>query len=177
MTPVLTVETIQKFLEAGLENLRPEGDLGTERKITVYRYNLPDPAPAAMTQTAADGPDSYEGMMPAVIVCPVSFEDKAFMDGSSLLAVSLMAGVFSRDNMNADGPWAVMNILERIRRLLLTYRVIEGACEIQEPLGWQLYDDSTKPLWFGEMMTQWRILVPDRIDPEDWRGDFLKEMM
>jgi hypothetical protein len=174
VTPVLTVEIICGFLEAGLKNLRPDGDMGTEREITVYRYNLPDPEPAVMTQNSTGGPDSYEGMMPAIIVSPVSFEDKAFEDGTSLLAVSIMAGVFSRDKMNTEGPWAVINILERVRRLFLTHRVIEDSCEIQEPLSWQIYDDGTKPLWFGEMMTQWRIFVPDRIDPEDWRGDFLR---
>jgi hypothetical protein len=124
-----------------------------------------------MAQSAEGEPDSYEGMMPAVIVAPLSFEDKAFEDGTSLLAVSIMAGVFSRSHI--DGPWAVLNILERVRRLLLANRVIEGACEVQEPLSWQMYDDATRPLWFGEMVTQWRIAVPGRIDPEDWRGDLI----
>jgi hypothetical protein len=174
MTPALTIEAISRFLEEGLSNIRPDGDAGTEREITVYRCNLPDPSPAIMAQNAAPGAESYEGMMPAVIVTPISFEDKAFEDGTALMSVSLMVGVHSKDVMNTRGPWAVMNILERIRRLLLTHRVLEGSCEVREPISWNLFNEDTKPLWFGEMMTQWRVFAPNRIDSEDWRGDFLK---
>lgn len=175
MTPVQTVEAICRFLERELVNLRPDGDEGTERVITIYPYNLPEPASTQMAQHVEEGatPDSYEGMMPAVVVAPVSYEDKVLEDDSSLLAVSLMVGVFSKDRENRYGPWAVMNILERIRRLLLTHRILEDACEVQEPLSWQLYDETTKPIWLGEMITQWRIMVPDRVDSDDWRGDFV----
>jgi hypothetical protein len=164
VTPVETIDTICAFLREKLVNLH-------DGKITIYPYFLPEPAPTPMTQNA-NPTDPYEGMMPAIIVTPISYEDKAFEDGTSLLSVSLMAGVFS--NNQVEGPWGVMNILERIRRLLLTYRVLDDACEVQEPLSWQMFDDETKPLWYGEMMTQWRIIVPDRMEDEDWRGDLIR---
>jgi hypothetical protein len=166
LTPAETIDAICGYLVKNLENLRPG-----EKKITVYPYALPDPEPAGMIRNASLEPDDYEGMMPAVIVSPVSFEDKAFQDGTSLLTVSILAGAFSHDHR--DGPRAVVNMLERARRLFLTERVIENSCEIQEPLNWQMYDDSTRPLWMGEMTTQWRIAVPHRIDAEDWKGDLI----
>ena len=173
MNPVIAVESIAQFLEAELVNIRPDGDRGTEREITVYRYNLPDPAPAQMAASQEITADSYEGMMPAVVVSPIAYEDKSIEDGYSILTVVLQVGAFSRDEQNVQGPWAVMNILERIRRLLLTYRTVEGY-EVIEPLTWQLFDESTKPIWLGEMITTWRILTPFRIDAEDWKGDFLE---
>lgn len=184
MTPVQTIEAICRFLERELVNLRPEGLLesdegeeerGEERSIAIYPYGFPSPSPTQMTEHAEEDEVllSLAGIMPAVAVVPVMYEDKVLEDNTSLLTVSLMAGVYSADQMNQYGPWAVMNILERIRRLLLTYRVLEDACEVQEPLTWQLYDETTKPLWYGEMITQWRIMVPDRVDSDDWRGDFV----
>lgn len=173
MTPADIVERISRFFEERLGELRPLDSEGKERKISIYRYNLPSPAP---TKMAADGdpqPDEYEGMMPAVVVAPVSFEDKAFEDGASLMTVSIMACAYADDAGNVNGPRSILNVLERIRRLLLTYRVIDQVCEIQEPLSWQLYDETTKPLWFGETLTQWRVVVPDRMDEEDWRGDLI----
>ena len=174
MTPAMTIKAICRFFEGRLSTLRPDGDKGAERKISIYRYNLPDPSSTQMTQNigSAAMPDSYEGMMPALVVSPVSYEDKAFEDGTSLLCVSLLAGVFSRDPMNVDGPCAILNILEHIRRILLTHRVLEDLYEVQEPLSWQLFDEGTKPLWFGEMITQWRIGAPKRVWMDnDWRGD------
>jgi hypothetical protein len=175
MNAALAVEAIAQYLETELVNLRPDGDDGRERNISVYRYNLPNPAPAQMADASDTTPDSYEGMMPAVVVSPISWEDKALEDGSSVLTVSIMAGAFSRDPMNVEGSSAVLNMLERIRRLLLTHRIVGDAFEVVEPLNWQLYDEGYKPLWFGEMTTQWRILHPVRVDPEDWKGDFLRE--
>ena len=180
MTPVQTIEAICRFFERELVNLRPDGQSADgkssmEKSLTIYPYGFPEPAPTQMTKNVGRGESfaSYERMMPAVAVVPVSYEDKVLEDGTSLLTVSIMAGVFSKDRMNQEGPWAVMNILERIRRLLLTHRILEDACEVQEPLSWQLYDETTKPLWLGEMITQWRIFVPDRVDSDDWRGDFI----
>jgi hypothetical protein len=157
MTPVGTIDAICRFLEETLKNLRPD-----EKNVTVYPYSLPDPDPAAMMRDSGETPVTYEGMMPAVIVAPISFEDKMFEDGTSLLTVSLLAGIYSYDHK--EGPLRVINILERVRRSLLSNRILEDACEVQEPLNWQMYDDGTKPLWFGEMITNWRIAVPDRVD-------------
>jgi hypothetical protein len=157
LLPVETIDAICRFLAEGLVNIRPE-----EKTITVYPYSLPDPDPAQMMEGGSGNPATYEGMMPAVIVTPIAFEDSDFEDGWSYLTVSLLVGTYSLNCV--DGPWTIMNILERIRRLLLTNRILEDSCEVQQPLKWQMYDDGTKPLWFGEMITQWRIVVPERAD-------------
>ena len=112
MTPVETIASICRFLEESLVNLRPE-----DKRIAVYPYSLPDPDPARMMKGGGGEPDAYEGMMPAVIVAPISFEDRAFEDGTSQLTVSLLVCAYSRDCR--DGPLSVINALERIRRLLL----------------------------------------------------------
>ena len=166
MTPVETIGAICRFLGENLTDMRPE-----EKTITIYPYSLPDPDPAGMMAGGAGEPATYEGMMPAVIVAPISFEDGDFGDDWSFMTVSLLVGAYSLDC--EEGPLTVMNVLERVRMLLLTNRMLKESCEVQQPLKWQIYDYSTKPLWFGEMITQWRIIVPKRVDPEDLKGDFL----
>ncbi len=92
MHATLITEAIAKYLEEHLVDLVPEGKDGREQHVTVYRYNLPDPAPAKMAGSEETSADSYEGMMPAVVVSPISYEDKALEDGSSVLTVSITAG-------------------------------------------------------------------------------------
>lgn len=174
MHAAIAIEEIALFLEERLADLRPDDKNGEEREIAVYRYFFPEPASAQMTANADETrPEDYKGIMPAVVVSPLTYEDKALEDQSSLISVSLLVGAFSTDPMNVEGARAVVNILERIRREILTYRLVGEAFEIVEPLTWQMYDDEKRPLWFGEMISQWRILNPFRIDAEDWKGDFI----
>ena len=184
MTPMDTIFALCRFLEGNLKDFRFEDDAGKEREITVYPFHLPEPPRGAMNPHAEDGftpiPQeqseiyAYEALMPSVTVRPLKYENKAFEDDSSLLAAAITAGVFSIDPQNVKGPWGVVNILERIRQALETTRILDGRCEVLEPLSWELYDEALRPLWFGEMIAQWRILNPQRLYKEDWMGDFLE---
>lgn len=186
MTPITTLFNIQSFLSEKLKEFRFDGDNGDERAVTVYAFHLPEPPQSAMRPRAEDGisPDmteaqrnEYEGFMPAVIVRPLKYENKAFSDNSSLLAVGVSVGVFSRDPENKRGSWGVVNILERIRQEIEKQHIIDGTCEILEPLTWELYDEELRPLWFGEMILSCRIANPQREygKDEDWLGDFIQK--
>lgn len=204
------IESIAALLEKGLANLRPGNKLGGERRVTVYRYALPEPAaarmsappdgPSEMAPAEMNGPeeqepeaeperqtlwpyldtatpDDYEGMMPCVVVAPLSFEETGYFDQEALLTVSILAGVYSRDPRNIDGPHAVVNILEEARRVITSAR-FAGRYTAEPPLVWEMYDEGTKPLWFGEMRTQWRLFAPQPVIPfaydnQDYKGDLL----
>lgn len=179
MHPANAIHLIAQFLEEGLEDLRPDDSEDMPRRISVYRYCLPEPAGAQMAEAEEMLPDSYEGLMPAVVVSPLSWEDKAINDCEAVLTVSIFAGVFSRDAKNEDGPWAVVNILERTKELLMRQRIV-GGWQLEDPVSWQLFDESTRPLWFGELITHWRAFAPPlALTPSqhkaDHRGDLIRK--
>jgi hypothetical protein len=179
-----TLFALCRFLGETLKDFRFEDDAGQERAITVYPFHLPVPPTAKMNPHAEDGytpipPEqaelyAYESLLPSAVVRPLKYEDKAFEDDSSLMVAAITAGVFSLDPNNVKGSWGVVNILERIRQALEAKRILEKRCEVLEPLSWELYDEALRPIWFGEMITQWRILNPQRRYEEDWLGDFVK---
>lgn len=179
MHPASAIQEIAEFLEGALADLRPDDRDDAPRSITVYKYCLPEPAEAQMASAEEILPDSYEGMMPAVVVSPISWEDRAINDSEAMLTVSIFAGVFSRDTKNEEGPWAVLNILERTKDLLIQQRYL-GGWELEDPASWQLFDETTRPLWFGELTTHWRLfappltLSPSQAAAADFRGDTIK---
>lgn len=178
MHPANAIQEIARFLEGALADLRPDDGDDAPRRITIYKYCLPEPAEAQMASAEEILPDSYEGMMPAVVVSPISWEDRAINDCEAVLTISILAGVFSRDAKNEDGPWSVLNILERTKDLLMRQRYL-GCWALEDPTSWQLYDETTRPLWFGEMITHWRLFAPPiALSPSqaaaDFRGDTIK---
>lgn len=177
MHAYLLVEAIAKFFEAELADLRPLDKTNGERALSVYRFNLPTPAGARMYAAEFEEAADYEGMMPALVVSPISFDDKIIGDREAVFTVSLLAGVYSTEASNTHGPWSVVNILERARLLLQTRRYIDRY-ELVAPLSWQLFDETTRPLWFGELMTQWRVVeIPQFASPDgdasNWLGDHI----
>lgn len=182
MTPMETLFALCRSLETTLEDFRFEDEAGKERPVTVYPFHFPEQVLAVMNPHAEDGytpvpatqDDTFQQLMPAVVVRPLSYEDKALDDDSSILSMAVTVGVFSRDPANVAGSWGVVNILERIRQAIEAAPILEERCEALLPLSWVLYDEALRPLWFGEMTTQWRILDPHRLDDTNWAGDFLK---
>lgn len=183
MTPIEVVSALRKFLTDALKNFRIEDEAGRESPVTVYLFHLPEQAVSIMNAHAEDGytplPEAGDEVLksvyPAVIVRPLTYQAQDMDDMYSLLTVSITVGVFSRDPANVNGSWAVVNILERIRQELEERRILDGRCEVISPLTWELYNEELRPLWFGEMITQWQIANPCRtygLNPEDdWQGD------
>lgn len=184
MTPIEITFALRDFLTKALKDFRIEDEVGEERPVTVYIFHLPEQTTALMNDHAEDGytpitQDEADAIMksvyPAVIVRPLTYQAQDVDEMYSFLTVSLTVGVFSRDKENVNGSWAVVNILERIRQALEEKRILDNRCEVMSPLSWELYNEELRPLWFGEMITQWRILNPIRtygLAPEDdWQGD------
>lgn len=182
MTPMETLFALCRSLEETLKDFLFEDEAGKERPVAVYPFHFPEQVLSAMNPHAEDGytpipetqDDAFQQLMPAVVVRPLSYEDKALDDDSSILSMAVTVGVFSRDPANVTGSWGVVNILERIRQSIEAMPILEGRCEALLPLSWELYNEALRPLWFGEMTMQWRILDPHRLDDSNWSGDFLK---
>ena len=184
MTPIEIVIAMCDFLKSALKDFRIEDETGAESPVTVYLFHLPEQAMSLMNPHDEDGytpipQDEAEEIMksvyPAVIVRPLTYQAEDMDDMFSILTVSLTVGVFSRDPANVNGSWAVVNILERIRQVLEEKRIINDRCEVLSPLSWELYNEELRPLWVGEMFSQWRIPNPYRtygLSPsDDWQGD------
>ncbi|MBQ9564504.1 MAG: hypothetical protein IJU98_02850 [Synergistaceae bacterium] len=184
MTPIEVTFALRDFLETALKDFRIEDEAGNESPVMVYLFHLPQQAVALMNAHAEDGytplPDAeadevMKSVYPAVIVRPLTYRAQEVDEMFSFLTVSLTVGVFSRDPANVNGSWAVVNILERIRQALEEKRIFNERCEVVAPITWELYNEELRPLWFGEMMTQWQIVNPiptyGLTPDEDWQGD------
>lgn len=184
MTPIDVTFALRDFLETTLKDFRIEDEDGNESPVTVYLFHLPEQALALMNPHAEDGytplPQNeaeriIKSVYPAVIVRPLTYQAQDVDQMFSLLTISLTVGVYSRDPANVNGSWAVVNVMERIRQALEEKRILDDRCEVLPTLSWELYNEELRPLWFGEMTTQWRIVNPIRtygLNPEnDWQGD------
>ena len=174
MTAVRCLFAVCDYLGDVLKEFRLPG--ASERTapvpVKVYPFHLPEPEPSPM-RGDADEPaaEEYEHLLPAVVVRAVQYKDGEFDDDIGELTLTITVGAYSHDPLNREGPWMVLNLLERIRQALLRKRVIDDRFETGAPMSWELYDERTRPLWFGEMTTTWAIMEPARIVPQDFAGD------
>ena len=171
MTPSVTLSVICDFVSETLKNMRITDDKGKERSIAVHRFHLPVPPRSQMRNAQELSPNDYESTLPAVVVNPISYEDKSFDDGDGLMVVLIQVACYS-DSIE-QGRTSVLNVLEKIRLALKEQRVLADQCEAEDPISWELGDNSTAPVWEGELMTYWRIREPNRLSSGDWRGDLV----
>ncbi|GHV50416.1 hypothetical protein FACS1894216_02570 [Synergistales bacterium] len=192
MTPLDTCDAIERFLRDNLGNVRlPAPDEG-ESGIHFFQMSLPQPG----AQTVNPRPEDEDGneldiprndddvplemggytrreargIFPAVVIRPVKFGGASEGDLWGTLTVIITAGTFDESNECAEGPKQLVNILERSRQLFEKARLLEKRYKIDLPLTWELYDESMRPFWFGEMTTEWRI--PPQSEAIELLGDF-----
>jgi hypothetical protein len=179
MTPLETCDAIERFLREHLGGMRLPAPDGKESAINFFQMNLPQPAAQTMKPRqeddegneisqcdAEDDAPLDEGgytrkearqILPAVVIRPVKFTGGGEGDLWGSLTVILTVGTFDESNECSEGPKWVINILERSRQLFEKNRVLEKRCKIDLPLTYELYDESVRPFWFGEMVTEWNI--------------------
>ncbi|MDR3353686.1 MAG: hypothetical protein LBO21_01455 [Synergistaceae bacterium] len=179
MTPLDTCDAIERFLREGFEKVRLPSPDGGETGIRFYQMSLPQPGAQSMRPRPedADGneltaldPEDDEPLedggytrnearmiFPAVVIRPVKFMGGNEGDLWGTLTVVISAGVFDESDECAEGPKQAINILERSRQLFEKARILEKRHKIMLPVQYELYDESVRPFWFGEMITEWAI--------------------
>jgi hypothetical protein len=177
MTPLDTCDAIERFLHEHLNSMRLPTPDGKESAIRFYQMNLPQPGAQAMkprqedeegneiAQSDDDVPLDDGGytrseasqVFPAVVIRPVKFTGGSEGDLWGELTVIISVGAFDESGVCAEGLKQVVNILERSRQLFEKYRVLDSRYKINLPVTYELYDESVRPFWFGEMVTEWRM--------------------
>lgn len=192
MTPLETCNAIETFLRQHLGSMRLPAPDGGESEIHYYQMALPQPGAAATRPRSEDddgneldadpddeplAEDGYSrnearAIFPAVIICPTQLNGGGPSDLEDALTVTITVGVYEESAGCGEGLKWVINILERCRQLFRKYRILEGRYEIAMPLTWETYDPSTRPFWFGEMVTEWKLPIPyEEISlDDDYRG-------
>lgn len=192
MTPLETCNAIETFLRRHMGCTRLPSADGGESEIRFYQMALPQPASASMTPRpeddegneldvdpndeplAGDGYSRNEAraIFPAVVICPNQLTGGGPSDLEDSLTVVITVGVYEESNECAEGLKWVITILERCRQLFRKYRILDGRYEIALPLTWETFDASTRPFWFGEMVTEWKLPIPyEEIElDDDYRG-------
>lgn len=80
----------------------------------------------------------------------------------SLCKVRIVGATYSKDGQ--DGGLCILNLLSRVRQLLLKKTVIGGRfmLDLQSKLEMLIYPDDTQNYYLGEMMTTWIIPSVER---------------
>ena len=103
-----------------------------------------------------------KAIFPAVVIRPIKMSGGSEGDFWDMLTGVLTGGAFDDSNECAEGIKQVVNILERCRQLFEKYVLLESRFKIALPITYELYDESVRPFFFGEMITEWRMRLQTR---------------
>ncbi|MDR3280943.1 MAG: hypothetical protein LBT23_10555 [Synergistaceae bacterium] len=179
MIPLFTCDAIERFLREHLgkvEFLKPGGGEGN---IKFFQMNLPQPGAqllrpreededgneTALRDTDDDMPledggytrNEARAIFPAVVIRPVKFTGGSETSFWGTLTVVLTFAAFDESDECAEGVKQILNIAERCRQFFERFRILESRYKLSLPLTYELYDESVRPFWFGEMVTEWNI--------------------
>lgn len=106
-------------------------------------------------------PDAEQ--FPFLIVRPRSGQDsEQGADENASAAMKIIVGTFSDTD---DGFLDVMLMIDAIRLDLDSAPAIDGtAYHHVGPLTWSIPEDQPRPQWFGEVITNWQLPRPQRVE-------------
>jgi hypothetical protein len=181
MTPLDTCDAIERFLREKLGDVRLPAPNGGESAINFFQMSLPQPGAQILKprpedeegdelEQNEDEPDNNipieEGgyttaearaIFPAVVIRPVKMSGGSEGDFWDMLTVVLTVGAFDDSSECAEGIKQIVNILERCRQLFEKHVLLERRFKIGLPVTYELYDESVRPFFFGEMVTEWHM--------------------
>lgn len=175
MTPHEVLLDVKKFVEKAIKDLRPLGVTGDdlmERPVMVYLYHLPSPETTPMAGEEIT-PQDFESILPAITVTPLLYEPPANPGDLGRLSVALTVGIYSEDPKNQEGPQSVINILNRMQNAFARNAQISERCILDSIPGWEIFDETQRPIWQGEMTISVMLAIPFGELQADWRGDFI----
>lgn len=134
MTPVMLMLALRDYLQQQLED-------GAATKPNVYLG-------AAPSKTEGNRDDE---LFPLIIIRPV--------EGSSAGAENLVQVKLTFGTQSADDAGFVdcLNLMERVRTLLLRERIIERKYKIDEDWKWKFLEDQPYPYWLCQAITTWHL--------------------
>lgn len=134
MTPVMLMLAIRDFLKAELIN-----DAATIP--AVHLGALP-------SKTAANRDDP---VFPLIIIRPMEGDSD---NSESRAKVKLLFGTQSEDD---SGFIEVLNLMERVRIILMRQRIIDKKFRIEPDWKWRFLEDQPEPQWICQAETTWTL--------------------
>lgn len=134
MTPVMLMMAIKDFLKKEL----------ADDAATIPAVHLG----ALPSKTAENRNDP---VFPLIIVRPMEGDGD---DKESRAQVKLLFGTQSEDD---SGFIDVLNLMERVRILLMKQRIIEKKFRIESNWKWQFLEDQPEPQWICQAVTTWTL--------------------
>lgn len=142
MIPVLLLDELCQFLTETIKNYELDTFQSTNRAPAVYCEALP-------LNTTSSQDEPY------ILVRLKGGEDQT---GQSKATVTLDFCVYS-ENVQ-QGPFQLLNVMERVRQALFQKRVLAKKYRIEYPLKWDKPKEQLHPEWVGLMETTWTIAQP-----------------
>ncbi|WP_449602453.1 hypothetical protein [Paenibacillus sp. Marseille-Q9583] len=134
MTPVMLMMAIKEFLKNEL----------ADDAATIPAVHLG----ALPSKTAENRNDP---VFPLIIVRPMEGDSD---DKESRAQVKLLFGTQSDDD---SGFVDVLNLMERVRMLLMRQRIIDKKFRIEPNWKWQFLEDQPEPQWICQAITTWTL--------------------
>ncbi|MEK4882643.1 MULTISPECIES: hypothetical protein [Paenibacillus] len=134
MTPVMLMMAIKEFLKKEL----------ADEAATIPAVHL-----GALPSKTAENRD--DPVFPLIIVRPMEGDSD---DKESRAQVKLLFGTQSDDD---SGFVDVLNLMERVRILLMRQRVIDKKFRIESNWKWQFLEDQPEPQWICQAVTTWTL--------------------
>ncbi|WP_432642514.1 hypothetical protein [Acidaminococcus sp.] len=132
MTAVMLAKALKTLLDEKLAAYTYTDSSGKTRSITTYTYYLDDKQPGS------------EEVAPYIVVRPISGEDG--VEDSTVKCV-IVACV--RDEAVEAGYLGAVNLIERIRQILLTTGTVGKKDLLKKPLKWSIDNEPNRPYYSG----------------------------
>ncbi|MEK5469538.1 hypothetical protein MKY64_31525 [Paenibacillus sp. FSL R7-0210] len=131
MTITLLILAIQKFLQKELAD---------------------DTQPVPPVQLGYLSPNtSVNPVYPVIMIRPAEGEGDS---GQGQIQMKLQFGTYSEDD---TGLVELLNLMERVRILLLRQRVLEQKFRLEASWTWKLDEEHPSAVWRGELTTTWAL--------------------
>lgn len=134
MTTILLMQALKLFLQSELA-----GDVTT----------VPNVHLGYLPEKTAENRQQEE--YPFILLRPIEGEGTEEQYRVKLLLL------FATKSDDDSGFLDVLNLMERVRIMLLKKRLIDNRFYMEMPYKWKFYDEQAQPEWFGEAVTTWSL--------------------
>lgn len=132
MTPALLAEELKKLLDSELKEYTYTDSAGDTRALTIYKYYIDDKQPGEKES------------VPYIVIRPVSGEDGVEDSTAKCIIVACI-----RDESGEEAYLGLVNLLERVRQIILSTGTLGKKFPLKKPLKWGVDNEPNKPYYSG----------------------------
>lgn len=146
MTPMDLIETMAKFCEKVLSDYEMVAEYQGEKKISIYRQNIPIPN------------FRNDTFLPCVVVSVEKVIDTEDFESVAILVLTIQ--VYGGEN--EEGWRDLFNIAERLRQMILLNPMLGEKYPLELPVEFEVseYLEQPKPFFIGELAMAYKVGTP-----------------